>query len=254
MNNTFTIFSLQFNIYGLILGIAASLVIYYVLRKIKSVTVFDIIFVLITTVIGARILFIINNPGEINNFFSFGSGGLGLFGAIAGLILGTLIVIKKKKLPFLFVTDTLFYIMPLAQAIGRMGNYFNQELYGKPTDLPWAIYIDPQHRLASYENYSYFHPTFAYEAILNIVLFAILAIVSRKTKLTKQINGTITSLYLIGYGLIRLYVNTLRIDKEYVFGIENADLYSALFIIIGLEILIKRYWSSITKSLKFAQQ
>src|SRR3989338_4750494 len=88
------------------------------------------------------------------------TGGLWIYGALLGGMVGLWLFCKRHKQNFLQWLDVIAFGLPIGQAIGRWGNYFNQELYGKLTSLPWGIYIEPQHRLVGYEQYSYFHPAF----------------------------------------------------------------------------------------------
>src|SRR5690606_23713230 len=99
--------------------------------------------------------------------------------------------------------------LPVAQAIGRLGNWFNQELFGRPTDLPWGLEIDPGRRPDGYESFETFHPTFLYEALWNLALAAFLVVLGRKKVLRP---GQLFVLYVGGYGLGRLWVEALRID------------------------------------------
>jgi prolipoprotein diacylglyceryl transferase len=99
--------------------------------------------------------------------------------------------------------------LPLAQAIGRLGNWFNQELYGGPSDLPWALEIDPEHRVAGYESVATFHPTFLYEALWNLALVGLLIWLDSKRVLRP---GRIFAVYVGGYFLGRLWVESLRVD------------------------------------------
>ena len=102
------------------------------------------------------------------------SGGLGIYGVMAGGALGIYIFTRWRKVDILRWMDIIAPSIALGQAIGRWGNYFNQELYGMPTDLPWGIYIDPTRRIYGFEQFSHFHPLFLYESVLNFIGFLIL--------------------------------------------------------------------------------
>jgi prolipoprotein diacylglyceryl transferase len=98
----------------------------------------------------------------------------------------------------------------VAQAIGRLGNWFNQELYGRPTNLPWAVRISPDHRLPGYQHIATYHPTFLYEALWNLALAGLLILYERRRPDARP--GTLFALYVAGYALGRLWVEALRID------------------------------------------
>jgi len=109
--------------------------------------------------------------------------------------------------------------LALAQAIGRWGNFINQELYGPPSDLPWAIYIEPEHRLPAYTNYSTFHPMFLYESIWNLLNFTLLMWISRKYE-HNLTPGDIFLVYLIVYPFGRSILEFIRVDSSMVGGIN----------------------------------
>jgi prolipoprotein diacylglyceryl transferase len=117
----------------------------------------------------------------------------------------------------------------LAQAIGRVGNYFNQELFGSPTNLPWGLEIDLAKRPAGYEGFETFHPTFLYESIWAIVVVAILLFVERKYKLN---NGRVFLLYVALYSFGRLFIEQLRIDPVNEAGGFRLNTYTALIILV----------------------
>ncbi len=228
------------SIYGLIIGIAVVLGIEVIRRKTNLKEIYLLI-PLIFALLGARALYLLHNIEEILagqvKIFNIWDGGLALFGALIGILLGIYIISKLVKQPFLKLSDKFFTYIPLIQAFGRIGNYFNKELYGKPTSLPWAIEIPQENRLQGYENYTTFHPTFLYESILNLILFALLIYLSKKVKA----DGILLSLYFIGYSLIRLLLNRVRIDGEYLLGIETSDLLSVIFLIIGIVLISVKY-------------
>ena len=136
-------------------------------------------------------------------------GGLGIWGAVAFGALGAWIACRRHKVPFLAVADAMAPGIALAQVIGRFGNYFNQELFGKPTDLPWGLEISPEHRPPGYMDFGTFHPTFLYEAIWNLGVIALVILVDRRYKLG---HGRAFALYVAGYTLGRAWIENLRID------------------------------------------
>ncbi len=157
---------------------------------------------------------------------------------------------KKFKLKFWLTADIAVVGLALGQAIGRWGNYFNQELYGLPTNLPWGIPIDQSHRSNFlYQNAEFFHPTFLYESILNFLNFLLLLYLHKKRLSQKHKNkflatGNIFLIYLMNYGLIRFFLEFIKIDKTpLVFGVRFPQLVSLLlfiFIVLALSYRIKK--------------
>lgn len=180
-------------------------------------------------VIGARLyeVVFINWPYYQDNLWAIPQiwhGGLAIHGAvIAGL--ATLIVwCKINRTSFWQLVDVGAIVLPLGQAIGRWGNYFNQELFGGPTNLPWGILIAAKNRPVEFQNFSHFHPTFLYESLLNLGLFIILFAVYRYRQIR---SGTMLGLYLIGYGLIRFSTEFIRIDPTPIyFGLRLPQVVS----------------------------
>ena len=141
--------------------------------------------------------------------FEIWNGGLGIWGGVAGGMLGAWIYCRRQHIPVLPLADTLAPALLLAQAIGRFGNYFNQELFGRPTNLPWALQIDAAHRPDGYEQYATFHPTFLYEALWNVAAIAAILWLERRFRLD---NGRVFALYMMLYTLGRGWIENLRID------------------------------------------
>jgi hypothetical protein len=122
--------------------------------------------------------------------------------------------------------------LPLAQGIGRWGNYFNQELYGRPTHLPWALHIDPAHRLPQFANVALYQPTFLYESIWDIGTAIALILLDRKYKLG---HGRVFALYLVIYGIGRSWIEALRIDPAHHFyGLRLNDWTSIAIVVAGV--------------------
>ena len=135
-------------------------------------------------VIGARLYHVATDwktySGNWGQAFNITNGGLGIPGGVAlGVIVG-IIVVKKKGLPVAPLLDVVAPAIPVAQAIGRLGNWFNQELFGRPSTLPWALRIDPEHRPPGYEQFATFHPTFLYEALWTLALAGLLVGIDKK--------------------------------------------------------------------------
>lgn len=163
-------------------------------------------------------------------------GGLGIPGAVAGGAIALFFFARRKHFSFITWLDILAPALALGQAIGRWGNFFNQELYGAPTSLPWAIYIDPQHRLPGYENIAYYHPTFLYESIWNLGNMVLLMWLSRRFK-ERFKTGDIFLVYLIVYPLGRFLLEFLRLDSSQLAGI-NANQALMLVVLIAASLLL----------------
>lgn len=204
--------------------------------------IFDIVpIVLLSGIFGARLYFCIfnysyyfHNPLEILNFRG---GGLSIHGAFLGGILSLVYVVYKNRLNFMQICDSFCFALPLAQAIGRWGNFFNSEAFGRPTNLPWGVYIPVENRPEQYINSSFFQPTFLYESVLDLVIFCVL-ILLQKTKKIKT--GNLTAIYFILYSIVRILVESIRIDcTTFVFGIPAPIVVSAIIIIVSCFYLFK---------------
>ncbi len=175
------------------------------------------------------------------------NGGLGIFGGIAGGALALIIYARRNHLVILRWMDIAAPGLILAQAIGRWGNFINQELYGPPTTLPWGIRIDAQHRLPQYADLTRFpvettrfHPVFLYESLWNLASFALLMILGRRFKNWFR-DGDIFALYLVLYGTGRLLVESLRPDAWLVGIIPTAQIISIILIVCGVAFLVLRH-------------
>ena len=233
---TFNIDPVAFSIFGIKIYWYALIIVFgvilgtqfakkeFVRRGFEEDFIYDILFVVLPSgIIGARLWYVIfmwdyysQNPGQILNIRG---GGLAIHG---GIIFGTLALYlysKRKEVPFLDMTDVMTPSLALAQGIGRWGNFVNQEAHGGPTDLPWGIIIDGVK----------VHPTFLYESLGDIIIFLIL-INWRKNNPDK---GKISASYLIGYGILRFFVEGLRTDSLYWGPLRTAQIISLVFILLG---------------------
>ena len=136
-------------------------------------------------------------------------GGLGIWGAVGLGALGAYIGARRQGVRFAVLADAVAPGIVLAQAIGRLGNYVNQELFGGPTDLPWALEISPEHRPAGYADFATFHPTFLYEALWNVGVAVLLIWADRRFRLG---HGRVFALYVAAYCAGRVWIENLRID------------------------------------------
>jgi prolipoprotein diacylglyceryl transferase len=157
-------------------------------------------------------------------------GGLGIWGAITLGGVGAWIACKRKHIALPPMADALAPGIALAQAIGRWGNYFNQELFGRPTNLPWALEIDPQHRPSGYDDVATYHPTFLYESVWCVIVAALVVWADRRFRMG---HGRAFALYVALYTLGRGWIETLRIDPaREVLGVR-LNVWTSILVGVG---------------------
>lgn len=217
--------------YGLfiVLGIVAALLIGFWIGKkinIKKEVILDLTFwIIIFGLIGARIYdvflqlpYYLENPGQA---FQIWKGGLAIHGAIIAGLIVIYFFSKKYKISFFKLTALIAPGLALGQAIGRFGNYFNQELFGLPTNLLWGIPIKPSHRPLEYINETYFHPTFLYESIGSLIIFFTLIflfyLAYKKKSITSYFFVWFTALYMILYSVLRFFLEFIRVEYTPLF-------------------------------------
>jgi prolipoprotein diacylglyceryl transferase len=194
-------------------------------------------------IVGARIYHVVTSPqayfgkgGDLLHVLYVWNGGLGIWGAVAGGALGVWIACRRAGVPFLFFADAAAPGLIFAQAIGRWGNYFNQELFGRPTSLPWGLEIDLAHRPLGYEQYATFQPTFLYESIWCVLVGAALLVIDRRSRLGR---GRLLALYIMMYTFGRGLVEALRIDDaEHFLGLRLNDWTSFIVFFGGLAMFL----------------
>ncbi len=193
---------------------------------------------------GAKIYHVITDGKPIVEIFKVWTPGLGIPGGlVVGLLAGWLAA-RRRKLDIGSFIFAVIPAIPIAQAIGRFGNWFNQELYGRPTDVPWALEIDPEYRVAGFEGFETFHPTFLYEALWSVGLFALLVFLGRKGILK---GAQMLPAYIAGYSVGRFWVESLRIDNATeIEGIRVNNITSGVAAIAAIMVLV--YMSSKDKS------
>jgi phosphatidylglycerol:prolipoprotein diacylglycerol transferase len=197
-----------------------------------------IIVCIFTGIAGARLYYVFsewdmykNNPLEI---FMTWHGGLAIYGGVIGGIIGAFLYTKfRKKCSFTLLQgmDLAAALLPLAQCIGRWGNFFNYEAYGSPTNLPWKMFIPFQYRMPGYETYEYFHPTFLYESTWDFITFSILLFFYLKKR---KHNGETTALYFIVYSIGRIFIEQLRLDSLYWGELRAAQVTGILLLALGI--------------------
>jgi phosphatidylglycerol:prolipoprotein diacylglycerol transferase len=211
--------------------------------KISKDTIIDLAFwLVIAGVIGARLYDVMLSwkyyqlyPGDIIKVWQ---GGLAIHGAIFGGALALWIYVKKYKLDLWNLAAVIVPGLALAQAVGRWGNYFNQELFGRPTGLPWGIPIEPANRLTDYFNYAYFHPVFLYESIGSLFIFGVLMGLHYFMKKQDSFRPRIIlGTYLVLYSFLRFTIEFWRIDPTpIILGLRAPQAVS-----LGLTIAVGGY-------------
>lgn len=226
----FTIFGIDVMWYGILMATGMILGTLLALREAKRVGISEddvlnlAIFAIPSGVIGARLYYVIfnwgyysQNPSQILNFRG---GGMAIHGALIGGILAGLIYTRIKNINFLKMADIALIGMPLAQAIGRWGNYINGEAHGGPTDLPWGIMVDGVK----------VHPTFLYESIWDFGIFIFLWIFRKN----KKYEGQVAIYYIILYSLGRFFIEGLRTDSLMIGPLRMAQVISLVGVIGGI--------------------
>jgi len=264
----FTISSLAIHWYGLFLLIGIVLG-YWLVGKLahrqelsKEVVTSLYVNVLIGGLIGARVYHVLTDwqfyGNNLNQILAVWNGGLAIHGGILGAVVVVIYYVKKHNVNFWKVADLFAPAAILGQAIGRWGNYFNQELFGRPTDSSWGIPISPLNRPAGFEQFEYFHPTFLYESLINLAIFGILLFIFKKQRTTSASaeasadrpslfpksagvrSGMIFWLYIGLYSAGRMMVESIRINPTaYVFGIALPLLVSAILAATALVMILK---------------
>lgn len=238
------------NLYGILISLSifcAILVARLLVKKDDEETLWGLAFwAIVSGIIGARLYHVANflpyyfeNPLRI---LAVWEGGLGIWGGVTGGFIGTAVYLKKREENLPYWLDIAAVAMPLGQAIGRWGNFFNQEIFGKPTSLPWGIYIKPENRPAAFLTFQKFHPLFLYESILDLILFGVLFILFKKFH-EKTPRGVFMALYLGGYSTIRFFLEYLRINPWKVAGLNVSQCVSILvlsFSIVFVSIRTKK--------------
>jgi len=253
----FTLFGkIEIRWYGILIavGLVIAIILSYYIAKYRNLKADEIInfapFGIIGGIIGARLLHVLVNisyyakhPADI---LAYRQGGLAIQGVVLGGIIALIIFTKVRKESFWAYSDVFVPGLAIAQAIGRWGNYFNQEAFGRPTSSAIGIFISPENRPADYRSAEYFHPTFLYESVANLILFIILILTHYwfKKRPNKYPDGLIFCAYLIIYSLYRIFIESYRIDSSYIGSIKVVYLLSGVTIITAFviaNVLINRF-------------
>lgn len=195
----------------------------------------------VAAILGARLVHVLNDwsyygahPREI---FQVWNGGLAFHGVLLGGLLALWLYSRRQKLSVFLMLDIVFPALALGQIIGRWGNWVNQELYGRPTQAPWALAIAPEHRVAGYEAFQTFHPLFLYESIGNALILLLLLILWRRPATR---TGDVAAVYLLLSPALRYSLDYLRLHQPMVGPITNAQIFSLVLVAAGLALLFTR--------------
>ncbi|WP_082162991.1 prolipoprotein diacylglyceryl transferase [Cellulomonas flavigena] len=185
-------------------------------------------------IIGARLYHVVTSPEA---YFGPGGdpwlipqiwrGGLGIWGGVGAGALGAFLAVKRAGVRFGPIADSLAPALLVAQAIGRWGNWFNQELFGGPTTLPWGLQIDAAHLPAGYAPGTLFHPAFLYECLWNLAAAALIVWLDRRRRFAA---GQVFGLYLMAYTLGRAWIEMLRIDDAHTLGGLRLNVWTSLLV------------------------
>lgn len=256
----FEIFGIKIYYYGIILMTGALSAAFLAdrearRRKLNTDFVWDgLVWVLIGGIIGARIWHILTPPpsmveqGITTAFYlthpldaiNIRKGGLGIPGAVIGGGLALYLFCRRRKISFATWGDIAIPGVALGQAIGRWGNFVNQEVYGAPTNLPWAITIDPQYRLPEFQQYATYHPLFLYESIWNLLNMGLLLWLGRRYA-DRLLAGDLILVYAIFYPVGRFFLEFLRLDAAQIAGINANQAFMAIVAVASSALLIWRH-------------
>jgi prolipoprotein diacylglyceryl transferase len=214
-----------FHMYGVLLAVGVVVAVFVAERRWRrrgygSPGIADVAFwVVVWGVIGARAYHVVTDYQRFDDdplrAFQIWKGGLSIWGAVIAGAIAVVVITRRRHMPTLVVMDCMAPGIILAQAIGRWGNWFNQELFGKPTTLPWGLEISLEHRPLAYQQDTTFHPTFLYESLYCLAILGLLLLAEKKLPL-KQ--GQTFALYVILYTFGRFWFENLRIDPAHDVG------------------------------------
>ena len=204
-----------------------------------------IVLTVLVALLGARLYYVLFNweyyAANPRKVFAVWEGGLAIHGGLIAGALATILYCRRAGLSLPVTLDIMVPGVAIGQAIGRWGNFFNQEAFGAPTDLPWRLYIDPAYRPQYLASFEYFHPTFLYESLWNLLVFTMLWFGLRKRLDRKA--GALTLCYLGLYSIGRYFVEGLRIDSLMLGSFRAAQVASVLLVAgsaLGLALMLRR--------------
>ncbi len=242
--NKISIGPLDIHFYGVLIGLGVLVAIYITARRYQrfggdpGLAERVAVWAVVGGLIGARLAYVLPRWTTVTadgiwHVFAIWEGGLSIFGGLTLGAITALVLMVKERGDFVAFADAAAVGIPAAQAIGRWGNYMNQELFGTPSNLPWAVEIDPIHRPPQYADASTFHPTFLYESLWNaLVVIPLLLWLQRRFKLAR---GNMFVAYLVLYSIGRFSLEFVRTDQAtHVFGFRANQLVSGILIVVGI--------------------
>jgi prolipoprotein diacylglyceryl transferase len=241
-NGVIDVGPLPLHAYGLLLAIGVLVAAWiaerrWVARGFDGKTFNDMaIWIVVGGVVGARVYHVISDyqlfTDDWLRAFQIWKGGLSIWGVLAGGVIAVIVMTRIKHVETLPLMDCIAPGLLAAQGIGRWGNYFNQELFGGPTDLPWGLEISPANRPAGYLDVATFHPTFLYESLYCLFLLGVILAVERRFRLRK---GQMFALYLATYTFGRFFFEHLRVDPaNEIAGIRINSWVSAIVCVLSV--------------------
>jgi phosphatidylglycerol:prolipoprotein diacylglycerol transferase len=242
--------SLRLNFYGVFIAIGVISAAYYIEQQLAQSSIYhklqvweQLPWILLVAISGARLFHVISDwriyQADPINAFSLWDGGLSFFGGILFGLLYIVWLLRSRKLPLIPLLAVIVVYIPLGQIIGRYGNFLNQELYGGPTQLPWAIDVGKVDLV---------HPTFMYEQLLNLILMCVVWYFYSKIKSIRSISQRFHGLvvigtYLTGYAIVRLVSEQFRLDPDWLGIFSFGEVMAIILLLLGTGVLIiSRYY------------
>ena len=232
----------QLHWYGLTMALAIAAAYLTVLKSAlpvqKTITVDQFteasLWMTVGGLVGARLLFVVlkwpDYAADLATIFRIDQGGMSLHGALLGGLLGLIWYGWRQRANWVNIADLVVIGLPIGQIVGRLGNFINQEAYGGPTDLPWKMFVRPENRPELYADTSFFHPTFLYESLLVLLLYAGLRLLLGRAHKP----GALLAAYLVGYSIVRFGIEFFRIDSDRLGLLSIAQWASLAIVALGI--------------------
>jgi prolipoprotein diacylglyceryl transferase len=245
--NGFEIGPLRITFYGILIAIGVALGWQMTVRRYRdkggdpALAERVLTWMLLIGFIGARVAYVSTHlsrfEGEWWKVVAIWEGGLALFGGLTAGAITIFVLVRRWGGDLPMFLDSLAPALPLAQAFGRWGNYFNQELFGTPTDLPWGVEIEPRFRPDAYPDAETFHPTFLYESLWNLLLCALIIWLDKRVP---ALRGRLIGVYLVGYAMMRFLLELIRTDTTFrLLGISRNGWVSLGAVVLGVFVLAR---------------
>lgn len=250
--NSFDIGPLTIHIYGITMGLAVATAWMLTVRRYErmggdpAVAERAAFWAVVLGFTGARLAYVSTHwyrfEGDWLGVLRIWEGGIAMFGGLTAGALAAVWFVRRSGGSFPAFADAVAIGLPAAQAIGRWGNYFNQELFGTPTTVPWAVEIDPAHRPAAYADAATFHPTFLYESLWSVGTVVALLRVERRFRLR---GGSLLLCYLVSYGTVRFLLELIRTDTTFRFLGLSRNGWVAMGVVLGATVWLVMRQSSV---------